>query len=98
MHRNPFVEVGNQDLTAHVDFTALREAGEAAGLETIAFARQAAWLAACGLFDDLQESDDETRREAMKLLDGEGMGQDLRVLVQARGVAVDGLFDLSLLG
>jgi SAM-dependent MidA family methyltransferase len=86
MHRNPFVLVGEQDLTAHVDFTALRRAGEAAGLTTFAFTRQALWLAACGLFEDLQEASRETRLAAMALLDGEGMGEDIRVLVQARGI------------
>lgn len=86
VHRNPFVLVGEQDLTAHVDFTALRRAGEAAGLTTFAFSRQALWLAACGLFEDLQEATPETRLAAMALLDGEGMGEDIRVLVQARGI------------
>lgn len=86
VHRNPFVLVGEQDLTAHVDFTALIRAGEAAGLTTFAFTRQALWLAACGLFEDLQEAPPETRLAAMTLLDGEGMGTDIRVLVQARGI------------
>lgn len=86
LHRNPFVLVGEQDLTAHVDFTALRRAGEAAGLTTCAFTRQALWLAACGLFEDLQGAPAETRLAAMTLLDGEGMGEDIRVLVQARGI------------
>ncbi len=86
LHRNPFVLVGEQDLTAHVDFTALRRAGEAAGLTTFAFTRQALWLAACGLFEDLQEAPAETRLAAMALLDGEGMGEDIRVLVQAREI------------
>ncbi|SRR6266545_385738 len=86
VHRNPFVLVGEQDLTAHVDFTALRQAGEAAGLTTCSFTRQALWLAACGLFEDLQGAPAETRLAAMALLDGEGMGEDIRVLVQARGI------------
>lgn len=86
VHRNPFVLVGEQDLTAHVDFTALIRAGEAAGLTTFAFSRQALWLAACGLFEDLQDAPAETRMAAMTLLDGEGMGEDIRVLVQARGI------------
>ena len=86
VHRNPFVLVGEQDLTAHVDFTALRRAGEAAGLTTFAFTRQALWLAACGLFEDLQEASAEARLAAMALLDGEGMGEEIRVLVQARGI------------
>lgn len=98
VHRNPFVLVGEQDLTAHVDFTALRQAGEAAGLKTVAFTRQALWLTACGLFEDLQDAGPEARQEAMALLDGEGMGQDIRVLVQARDVEVGEVLDLRMLG
>ena len=44
------VLVGEQDLTAHVDFTALLRAGEESGLATVAFTRQALWLTAAGLF------------------------------------------------
>lgn len=98
VHRNPFVLVGEQDLTAHVDFTALRQAGEAAGLTTVALTRQALWLTACGLFEDLQDAGPEARQEAMALLDGEGMGQDIRVLVQARDVEVGEVLDLRMLG
>lgn len=93
VHRNPFVLVGEQDLTAHVDFTALRRAGEEAGLTTVAFTRQALWLTACGLFEDLQDAGPEARQQAIALLDGEGMGEDIRVLVQARDVEVGEVVD-----
>lgn len=98
VHRNPFVLVGEQDLTAHVDFTALKQAGEEAGLKTVAFTRQALWLTACGLFEDLQDAGPEARQEAMALLDGEGMGEDIRVLVQARDVDAEEVLDLRMLG
>lgn len=86
VHRNPFVLVGQQDLTAHVDFTTLIQAGEAEGLETIALTRQSLWLTTCGLFEELEGAPRGTRLEAMALLDGEGMGEEIRVLVQGRGV------------
>jgi SAM-dependent MidA family methyltransferase len=96
-HRNPFVQVGEQDLTAHVDFTTLIRAGEAEGLQTVALTRQALWLTACGLFEELQGADAATRQEAMALLDGEGMGEEIRVLVQAKGIGTDGLFEPGVL-
>lgn len=96
VHRNPFVLVGEQDLTAHVDFTALIQAGEAEGLTTVALTRQALWLVACGMFEDLRDADADTRRQAMTLLDGEGMGEEIRVLVQSRGIAAEGLFEPAL--
>ncbi|HEV2855316.1 MAG TPA: SAM-dependent methyltransferase [Thermoanaerobaculia bacterium] len=98
VHRNPFVKVGEQDLTAHVDFTTLLQAGEAEGLRTGALTRQALWLTACGLFEELQGADATTRQGAMALLDGEGMGEEIRVLVQAKGIETDGLFEPGVLG
>jgi SAM-dependent MidA family methyltransferase len=97
VHRNPFVLVGEQDLTAHVDLSALLRAGEEEGLTTVALTRQALWLAACGIFEDLANADPATRQQAMGLLDGEGMGEEIRVLVQARGIAASAVLDAALL-
>ncbi len=97
VHRNPFVLLGEQDLTAHVDFSALQSAGEAEGLTTVAFTRQALWLAACGIFADLAEAGADVRQQAMALLDGEGMGEEIRVLVQARGIDAAEALDPALL-
>ncbi len=96
VHRDPFVDIGSQDLTAHVDFTTLIEEGEAAGLETIAVVSQAEWLGACGVFEALEEAPMELRLEAAQLLNPEGMGTAIRVLVQARDASIEGLFDLPL--
>ncbi|MDX1382279.1 MAG: SAM-dependent methyltransferase [Thermoanaerobaculia bacterium] len=98
VHRDPFRHVGEQDLTAHVDFTALRETGEELGLETVAFSRQALWLTATGLFDALRGAGPKLRGEAMALLDGDGMGEEIRVLVQAKDVDPDAVLDLDILG
>lgn len=97
VHRDALGAVGEQDLTAHVDFTTLIEAGERAGLETVALTRQARWLTACGLFDRLQNADQKTRLEAMDLLAPDGMGEEIRVLVQARGVDGKAIFDEDVL-
>jgi SAM-dependent MidA family methyltransferase len=97
VHRDALVDAGAQDLTAHVDFTTLIEAGEAAGLTTVALTRQALWLTACGLFDDLAAADAATRQQAMALLDGEGMGEEIRVLVQARGIDPETVLDAGVL-
>jgi SAM-dependent MidA family methyltransferase len=98
VHRDALRWLGEQDLTAHVDFTTLIESGEAVGLTTVAFTRLARWLMACGLFEQLQGGDVRTRLAAMDLLAGDGMGEEIRVLVQAGGVDPEGLFDLDVLG
>jgi SAM-dependent MidA family methyltransferase len=98
VHRDALRDLGEQDLTAHVDFTALREAGEAAGLATVAFTRQARWLTALGLFDALAEAGPAARLRAAALLDPEGMGDQIRVLVQARGLDAARVMDRSIVG
>ena len=47
---------GLQDVTAHVDFSALARAAEAVGLETIGYLSQARFLLNCGLLDRLADA------------------------------------------
>jgi SAM-dependent MidA family methyltransferase len=48
-HDNPFLWPGLQDITAHVDFTAVAEAGSATGLEVTGYTTQAHFLLDCGI-------------------------------------------------
>jgi SAM-dependent MidA family methyltransferase len=98
VHRDPFVQIGEQDLTAHVDFSALIRMGEEEGLETFALTRQARWLTACGLFEDLRGGALPLRQQAMALLDPNGMGEEIRVLVQGRGLEMEEVLDPDVLG
>ena len=50
-HSDPYVAIGQQDITAHVDFTALEKQGERCGLEKIGFTPQGLFLMALGLGD-----------------------------------------------
>lgn len=52
-HNNPYSFVGEQDITAHVDVTALTRYGEKFGLETLYITRQSLFLMALGLGDRL---------------------------------------------
>ena len=54
-HNDPFIHVGEQDLTAHVDFTSLEKQGEELGLATLGFTQQGVFLMALGLGDRLQQ-------------------------------------------
>jgi SAM-dependent MidA family methyltransferase len=54
-HNDPFIHVGEQDITAHVDFTALERRGEALGLQTLGFTQQGLFLMALGLGSRLSQ-------------------------------------------
>jgi SAM-dependent MidA family methyltransferase len=98
---------GIQDLTAWVDFTALAEAGSAAGLELGGFATQAHYLIATGVERELARLSDavvEHQRLALRqfaatlMLPGE-MGERFKALALVRGIrgpfAGFGVRDLS---
>lgn len=50
-HGNPLIHVGEQDITAHVDFSAVIDAATAAGLKTVGYTPQAHFLLSLGLLD-----------------------------------------------
>lgn len=56
-HDDPFFLPGLQDVTAHVDFTAVAEAAVEAGLEVLGYTTQARFLVNCGITDLLAAED-----------------------------------------
>ena len=56
VHDDPFWYPGLSDITSHVDFTAVAEAGFDAGLEVLGFTSQASFLLNCGIGDLLAAS------------------------------------------
>lgn len=55
-HPNPLILTGIQDITAHVDFTAIADAAFDAGLHVHGFATQGNFLLGCGITDYLGEA------------------------------------------
>ncbi len=88
---NPLIDVGAKDLTAHVDFTTLIEAGESAGLTTLEFSDQYHFLvqAARPLLVDLETQPDSPQRTSdllgvKTLLHPEIMGTQFKFLTLTR--------------
>jgi SAM-dependent MidA family methyltransferase len=52
-HEDPYWAVGQQDITAHVNFTALEQQGKTLGLQNISYVQQGLFLMALGLGDRL---------------------------------------------
>jgi len=97
---------GEQDLTAHVNFTALETWGKRSGLETAGFTSQTAFLLALGqgnefadLYDEGQSEAEHTkaRLQLKTLIHPEGMGERFQVLVQRKGVHASQLTGLEAL-
>ena len=56
-HDNPLLHPGGQDITAHVDFTTLAEAGMACGLDLLGYCHQAGFLLSLGLHEMPEATD-----------------------------------------
>jgi SAM-dependent MidA family methyltransferase len=85
---NPYERVGGQDITSHVNFSSLMEAGSRCGLSTTGFTRQSNFLIALGILDKMNEvQGDISKLLTMKnlFLPG-GMGDVFKVLIQHKGV------------
>ncbi|NRB08399.1 MAG: class I SAM-dependent methyltransferase [Richelia sp.] len=93
-HNNPYINVGKQDITTHVDFTALEKWGDRCGLTKIDFTQQGLFLMALGLgqriaslsYTEQPISQLLHRRDTLhQLLDPMGLG-GFGVLLQTKGL------------
>ena len=90
-HADPFLWPGLQDITAHVDFSAVAQAG--AGLELLGYTGQAQFLINCGITELLAAvpAADTARyaplaAQAQQLLSPAEMGELFKVIALGRGI------------
>ncbi len=92
-HADPFLYPGLQDITAHVEFTGIAEAGTETGADLLGFTSQARFLMNAGTTDVLDELDpaDVNRflpaaNAVQKLLSEAEMGELFKVIAFSRGI------------
>ena len=92
-HADPLLYPGLQDITAHVDFTAMADAALAGGMEVLGYTTQARFLINCGLADlvtTIDPSDPVEHARAMgpvqKLLSEAEMGELFKVMAIGQGI------------
>ena len=93
-HDDPFFLPGLQDITAHVDFTAIAEAARGAGADLLGYTSQAQFLIGCGLTEVMSRtSPTDVQRylplaaAANKLTSPSEMGELFKAIAFGRGVA-----------
>lgn len=91
---DPFIRIGEQDITTHIDFTSLSLSGKDVGLEVTGFTDQMSFLMGLGIAQEMESAPKE-EFEAMKMLIlPSNMGRTFKVLIQHRGIdrpVLDGL-------
>ena len=100
-HTNPLLWPGLQDITAHVDFTALAEAGDAAGFSVDGFVTQAHFLMNCGIEQLMAASKQdplEMNQQIKKLMLPDAMGEVFKVMALSKDLEISisglGQFDM----
>lgn len=86
---DPLVDVGEKDITAHVNFTGVALAGQEAGLDVLGYTSQAHFLINCGLLDDLLDADLRAKAAAHPLIAEHEMGELFKVIGFARGCSFE---------
>jgi SAM-dependent MidA family methyltransferase len=85
-HSNPYLHIGQQDLTAHVDFTSLIRQGNSLGFQELGFTKQGMFLMALGLADRISQPESWERRQVLhQLIEPMGLG-GFGVLLQGKNV------------
>lgn len=95
-NEDPYMRIGEQDITTHINFSQLMESGKDAGLATVWYGEQYRFLLGLGLVDELIRLEAQAASEQEKLkhrlalkklmLPEGGMGDTFKVLIQAKGV------------
>jgi SAM-dependent MidA family methyltransferase len=99
-HDDPFYLPGLQDITAHVDFSAMAYAAVRSGLDMVGYMSQAGFLLASGLTERLLQTAPEDVMDYLpqtnavqKLTSPAEMGELFKVLVVGRNVMLPDQFD-----
>lgn len=101
-NENPYQLVGEQDITAHVNFSSLKRWGEGLGLKTLGYCGQGIYLIASGIDDvitELYSGSTDYLSEVSKikgLIMPQGMGESHRVMIQYKGDGVPELHGFSM--
>ena len=95
-HANPFINLGLQDITAHVNFSAIADVGIAQGLSLAGYCNQASFLINCGMLDILAEVSPSNMAiyaplaaAAQKLLSPAEMGELFKVIAMTKAFEAD---------
>ena len=88
---DPYIRIGEQDITAHVNFSDLIEEGKRASLETVLFTKQIDYLIGLGILDEMQKlatAGDAASMQRLvrikRLILPGSMGERFKVLVQTK--------------
>ena len=101
-NENPYEYIGEQDITAHVNFSSVKKWGEELGFKTIGYCSQGTYLISLGideLISELYSDSTDYQSEILKikgLILPQGMGESHKIMIQYKGSNLPKLKGFSL--
>jgi SAM-dependent MidA family methyltransferase len=101
-NENPYQHIGEQDITAHVNYSSLKKWGDEFGLKTLGYCPQGTFLVAAGIDEAITElySDSPDYLSEIAKIKGlivpQGMGESHSVMIQYKGEGLPELRGFSM--
>jgi len=92
---DPLADVGEKDITAHVNFTGIALAAQDAGLSVLGYTSQGRFLINAGLLDVAKDAGPRENAMLGKLVNEHEMGELFKVLALAPAASAEGWFPLG---
>jgi len=102
LSENPYLNIGEQDITAHVNFSAVKKWGEEIGIETAGYCGQGVFMVSLGIDDDMKKIAETSNdfvfeiARIKKLILPQGMGESHKVMIQYKGIEAPKLKGFSI--
>jgi SAM-dependent MidA family methyltransferase len=99
---DPYINIGDQDITAHINFSSVKKWGEDLGLKTLGFCQQGTFLIALGIDDIIQELYKDSTdylfeiAKIKRLIFPGTLGESHKVLIQYKGKGFPALRGFSI--
>ncbi len=84
INEQPYTNIGEQDITAHVDFSNLIEVGKTLGINTVHYTTQGQFLVDWGILDFVNNGNEKEIQAIKNLFLPELMGDKFKVLIQSK--------------
>jgi SAM-dependent MidA family methyltransferase len=91
VNENPYINIGEQDMTAHVNFSSLRKWGEEFGFSTLGFCQQGTFLISLGVDEIIRKLHENSKdylfevAKIKRLIFPGTLGETHKVMIQYKG-------------
>ena len=102
INETPYANIGEQDITAHVNFSSVKKWGEELGLKTAGYCGQGVFMVSLGIDEDMKKIAESSKdfvfeiAKIKKLILPQGMGESHKVIVQYKGLEAPKLTGFSI--